>query len=43
VLGLEGSRAVFARYKAIRATEREYLPISTDGLQPGARLDRSVA
>ena len=26
VLGLESSRAVFARYKAIRAREREYVP-----------------
>ena len=25
-LGLEDSRAVFARYKAIRRAEREYLP-----------------
>lgn len=29
LLGLEDSRAVFARYKAIRRTEREYVPEAT--------------
>jgi hypothetical protein len=31
-LGLESSRAVFARYKAIRRAERQYLPSDDPGL-----------
>jgi hypothetical protein len=45
-LGLESSRAVFARYKAIRHAERQYLPSDDPGLgsrDPGFEGQMTVA
>ena len=42
-LGLEDSRTVFARYKAIRAAEREYLPEPLGGTSVAAPGRQSVA
>jgi hypothetical protein len=38
LLGLESDRAVFARYRKIRESEREYLPA-----QPGAHPSSEVS
>ena len=39
LLGLESERAAFARYRAIRRVERDYVPeVDTDGDEQGSRI-----